>query len=39
MKENYMFVADNIPQLNYIDYVANKIYDDERALAKKWMYD
>ena len=39
MKENYMFAADNIPQLDYIDYVASKIYDDERALAKKWMYD
>lgn len=37
--DNYMFSANNIPHLNYVDYVADKIYNDERALANKWIYD
>lgn len=38
MGDNYCFLANNIQKLDYIDYVANMIYKDERAIAKKWMY-
>lgn len=35
--ERYRF-AKNLPFLQYIDYVADKIYKDERARAIKWLY-
>ena len=28
----------DLPELEYIDYVAAEIYRDERAEAKRWMY-
>ena len=34
----YRFIAEEIPQIDYVDYVANMIYKDEKAIAKKWMY-
>lgn len=36
--DKYMFSAYDLPKLDYVDYVANMIYNDERAIAKKWMY-
>lgn len=38
MGNKYCFATDAVPQLNYVDYVANMIYKDERSLANKWMY-
>lgn len=37
MGESYPYNHD-IPKLEYIDYVANQIYNDERARARKWIY-
>ena len=28
----------DLPELEYVDYVAAEIYRDERAEAKRWMY-
>lgn len=36
--DKYMFSAYDLPKLDYVDYVANMIFKDERAIAKKWMY-
>ncbi len=38
LKENNIALTYNLPKLEYVDYVANMIYNDERAIAKKWMY-
>ena len=37
-QDKYIFTASQLPKLNYVDYVANMIYSDERAIANKWMY-
>lgn len=38
MGNRYCFAARDVPRLQYIDYVANMIYKDERSIAQRWMY-